>query len=189
MNKKLMVVMVVVLSVFLVGSFACKKKEEQPVPQAPGMGAMPLGHPTPEAQMPPGHPAVAPGQAGIMMPKGDLQVVIPANVKGRWSGVKIIVEDKATRKTQEYTVNLNSDLKIPNSNLKVSVGDFLPDFRMDVGTVTSASNDPNNPAVHVKVFEGNKEVFKGWLYSKFPAIHPFEHPKIGLTLKEGIKKG
>ena len=123
------------------------------------------------------------------MPKGELQIVVPANVKGKWSAVKIVVEDKATRKAQEYTVKLNSDFQIPNSNLKVAVGEFLPDFRMDVGTITSASNDPNNPAVNIKVFEGGKEIFKGWLYAKFPAIHPFEHPKVGLALKEGIKKG
>jgi len=184
MNKKLMAV---VLSVILVGSFACKKKE-QPVPQAPGMGA-------PGMALPPGHPPTgpgapgAPGAPGVMMPRGELQVVVPANVKGKWNAVKIVVEDKATRKTQEYTVKLNSDLKIPNSDLKVSIGEFIPDFRMDASTITSASNDPNNPAVNIKVFEGNKEVFKGWLYSKFPAIHPFEHPKFGLSLKEGVKKG
>ena len=181
MNKRLM--MVVALSVMLVASFACKKKEQQPVPQAPmppGMGA----------PMPPGMGAPMPGGApGVVMPKGELQIVLPTNVKGKWSAVKIVVEDKTTRKTQEYTVKLNSDFKIPNSDLKLVVGEFLPDFRMDVGTITSASNEPNNPAVSIKVFEGNKEVFKGWLYSKFPAIHPFEHPKVGLTLKEGIKKG
>ena len=123
------------------------------------------------------------------MPKGELQVVVPANVKGKWGAVKIVVEDKTTKKVQEFTVKLNSDLQIPNSNLKVTVGEFLPDFKMDVGTITSISNEQNNPAVSIKVFEGGKEVFKGWLYAKFPAIHPFEHPKVGLGLKEGIKKG
>jgi len=60
---------------------------------------------------------------------------------------------------------------------------------MDAGTITSSSNTPNNPAVAIKVFEGDKEIFKGWLYAKFPTIHPFEHPKYGLTMKEAIKKG
>ncbi len=182
MNRKLMAV---ALSILLVVAFACKKKEQQPIPQAPGMGA-------PGMTLPPGHAPVpgmgAPG-GQIMMPKGDLQVVIPPTVKGKWGAVKIVVEDKKTRKTQELTVKLNSDLNIPNSNLKVVVGEFIPDFRMDVGTITSASNNPNNPAVNIKVYEGGKEIFKGWLYSKFPAIHPFEHPKVGLSLKEGVKKG
>ena len=183
MNKKLMVV---ALSIMLAGSFACKKKEQQPVPQAPGMGSPTQGM----GALPPGHsqPGGQGVQQGITMPKGELQIVVPSNVKGKWSAVKIVVEDKTTKKAQEYTVKLNSDLQIPNSNLKVAVGDFLPDFKMDVGTITSVSNEANNPAVNVKVFEGGKEIFKGWLYSKFPAIHPFEHPKYNIMLKEPVKK-
>jgi len=77
---------------------------------------------------------------------------------------------------------------VPGSNLKITVGEFLPDFKMEGLNITSLSNDPNNPAVNVKVFEGDKEVFKGWLYSKFPAIHPFEHPTYALLLKDGVKK-
>jgi hypothetical protein len=42
--------------------------------------------------------------------------------------------------------------------------------------------------VGLKVLEEDKELFKGWLYSKFPAIHPFEHPKYAVMLKNGIKK-
>ncbi len=144
---------------------ACKKKEQQPVPKA----STPIqGH-------------------DITMTKTEVKVVVPDSVKGKWSAVKIIVEDKMAKKSQEFTVNLNSDLKIPDSNLRVSVGEFLPNFRMDVGTITSMSNEPNNPAVGIKVYEGDKEIFKGWLYAKFPDIHPFEHPKYGLALKEGVK--
>jgi hypothetical protein len=174
---------------------ACKKKEQQPVPQAPqmpppGMQTMPPGTQMPPGgQMPPGH------GTGSGAPKAELKVVIPDAVKGQWSAVKIVVEDKGAKKVQEYKVNLNGELKIPNSDLKVVVGEFIPDFRMDAATITSASNQPNNPAVGVRVMQGDKQIFPepgkqwGWLYSKFPAIHPFEHPKYGVTLKEGVKKG
>ena len=130
-----------------------------------------------------------------MMPQGETSTNIPSVVKGKWKSVVLIVEDKTTKKTSEYTVNLNSDFKIPNSNLKVEVGEFLPDFRMNGLEITSVSNDPNNPAVGVKVFEGGKQIFPapgkkwGWLYAKFPTMHPFEHAKYGIALKEGVKKG
>jgi hypothetical protein len=185
--KKFLAVSMGVLLTFSLGIGGCKKKEQQPVPQAPQMmpgGQMPPGAMPPGGQMPPGQ-----GGPGMNVPKGELSVTVPDSVKGKWSGVKLVVEDKAAKKKQEYTVNLNSELKIPNSNLKVAVGEFIPDFRMDAQTITSTSNEPKNPAVRVKVFEGDKEIFKGWLYSKFPTIHPFEHPKYGLGLKEGIKKG
>jgi hypothetical protein len=185
--------------VFSLGLGACKKKEQQPVPQAPQMppagqmppgGQMPpMGQMPPAGQMPPGQ-----GAGNVTVPK-DLKIVVPDIVKGKWSAVKIIVDDKASKKKQEYTVNLNSEFKVPNSNLKIAVGDFIPDFKMNGDTITSASGDPNNPAVGVKVFDGGKQIFPapgkkwGWLYSKFPMMHPFEHPQYGLFLKEGVKKG
>lgn len=156
---------------------ACKKKEEKPLPTTM-QGAS--GMQQPDLQpTPPGHSVV----------KTERKVVVPESVKGKWSAVKILFEDKGSKKAQELTVKLNSEYKIPNTDLKLVVGDFLPDFRMDAGIITSASNELNNPAVAVKVYEGDREIFKGWLYMKFPTIHPFEHPKYGLTLKEGIKKG
>jgi hypothetical protein len=200
MKKKVLAVMLCLILVVSVS--ACKKKEAQPpVPQTPGPmvpGQMPPG------QMPPGPmmqgPITPEGQQqvpvpGMMMPKGKSQIIIPDSVKGRWSAAKIILEDKVTKKKEEYTVKLNSDFPIPNSNLKISVGEFFPDFKMNGLTLTSVSNQPNNPALAIRVLEGGKQIFPatgrqwGWLFAKVPSIHPFEHPKYGIILKEGVKKG
>jgi hypothetical protein len=194
-------VLVVVCSLsLLLAAGACKKKQEQTAPQ-PSM-------PGTQQQLPPGHPGMAPGGPGapnvpgtagapgnVVMPKGETNLKVPDGVKGKWKGVVLVVEDKATKKISEYTVGLNSDLKIPNSNLKITVGEFLPDFRMNGLEITSMSNDPNNPAVGVKIFEGGNQIFPapgkkwGWLYAKFPTMHPFEHAKYGIALKEGVRKG
>lgn len=163
-----------VLSMVIIG---CKKKEEQPVPKTPMQAPMSTPMQTP---MPP-H-----GNTG---PKVEKKIVVPEGVKAKWNKVKFIIEDKASKKSSEFTVNTGSELNVPNTNLKIVVGEFLPDFRMDESVITSASDAPNNPAVRVEVFENGKSIFKGWLYSKFPTIHPFEHAKYGLALKEGIKKG
>jgi len=162
LRKIFLVVLSLLITLFIV---SCKKKEEQPVPQASGPGT------------------------GVMMPPGETKVVVPEAVKGKWDAVKLVIEDKTAKKTSEVIVKLDSEYTIPNSNLKVKVGEFLPDFKMDGLTITSSSNEPNNPAVRVVVYEGGKEIFKGWLYSKFPTIHPFQHDKYGITLKEGIRKG
>ncbi len=170
---------------------ACEKKEPQTsVPQATGTttpGPIMQGPISPEAQQTvPGH--------GMPSQGGEKQVVIPESVKGKWSAVKIIFEDKVSKKTQEYTINLNSDFKIPNSNLKVYVGEFLPDFKIDDTVLTSASNQPNNPAVGIRVYEGTTQIFPttgkkwGWLFSKMPTVHPLNHEKYNLILKEGIAK-
>jgi hypothetical protein len=195
MKRKMLVVACSVALLLAAG--ACKKKQE-PVPQTnmPGQ-QMPAGQPG----MPPGQPGMPPGQPGmqqgqpIVVPKGETKIVMPDAVKGQWKAVVIQVESKATKKAAEYTVDLNSDFKVPNSNLKITVGEFLPDFRMNGLEMTSGSNEPNNPAVGVRVFDGSKQVFPapgkkwGWLYAKFPTMHPFEHPEFSILLKGGVKKG
>ena len=214
-EEKMKKVLLLTVSLLLVFSFmACKKKEEQPPLPQTQVPTMPPGQ-MPQGQMPPGQmpqgqmpqtqiPMMPPGQMpqgqmpakpGMsMMPQGKTQVIVPASVKGHWTGAIIVVEDKNTKAKQEYTVKLNSDFKIPNTNLKIHVGDFLPDFRMNGLSLTSASNQPVNPALSIRVFENNKQIFPapgrqwGWLFSKVPSIHPFEHQKYGITLKEGIEK-
>jgi hypothetical protein len=128
------------------------------------------------------------------MTMGQTKIVVPDSVKGKWSSVKLIVQNKATKESKEYIVNLNSDFKIPNSNVKIHVGEFFPEFKMNGLTLTSASNEPKNPAVAIRVLEGDKQIFPaqgkkwGWLFSKMPSIHPLNHPKYTIILKEGFPK-
>lgn len=197
MGKKLLTIGIILFIAISVQS--CEKKE---APQTPGPE---VSGPMQPGQMPPGpimqgpispEGQQGPGQ-GMMMPGpgGKAQLVVPDFVKGEWRAAKIVFEDKATKKKHEYTVKLNNDFAIPNSTLKVSIGEYLPDFKMEGFTLTSVSNSPNNPALAVKIFENDKRIFPapgkewGWLFEKVPTIHPFEHEKYRIILKEGIKKG
>jgi hypothetical protein len=198
-------VLAVLSCLVLVASLcACKKKEEKPISQAP-MQPFPQAAPMQPQQAPmqpgPIQSPQMPMQQAPQSPMGNMnmptiktKVVVPESVKGKWSAVTIIVEDKDAKTSKEYTVNLNSDFKIPNTNLKIHVGDFLPDFKMQAGTLTSSSNTPNNPAVGVRVLEGGKQIFPapgrewGWLFAKMPNVHPLRHPKYNINLKEGIPK-
>ncbi|GBD99762.1 hypothetical protein BMS3Abin07_01807 [bacterium BMS3Abin07] len=164
---KKVLVLLAVLSL-LIAFGACKQKvEEKASVQTPN---------TPAGQ-------------GIVLPKGETKVVVPDSVKAKWNAVIITVQDKVKKKTEDVKIKLGSEYTIPNSRLTLKVSDFLPDFRMDGLTITSASDKLNNPAVHVTVLDGGREIFKGWLYSKFPTIHPFQHDKYGLTLKEAVTSG
>ena len=128
---------------------------------------------------PAGHPQVAAGRP----------VRIPETVKGKWQAVKLRVEQKTGGKAaQIYTVPLGGRLDIPGSQLRLHVGDFVPALQVSGNEITSASNAPTNPAVLVTVTEGGKESFRGWLFSQFPEMQPFEHPKYRITLVEGISK-
>ena len=105
----------------------------------------------------------------------------------------VVVLNKKTNKAQEFIVKLSGELKIPDSRLTVTVGDFLPDFKMGAQVITSSSNNPVNPAVGVKIFEDGTQIFPetgkwGWLYANHPTIHPFQHESFSVTLKEGVEK-
>ncbi|MGO9952531.1 MAG: DUF2155 domain-containing protein [Dissulfurispiraceae bacterium] len=192
MTKKILLLLTTLGLVFFA---ACQNKEEQPAPKAPMQSPMaqpsnlsqPMTSPqpmTPQEAMPPNGQTGAPH--GEMVSKAPLTIEVPADVKKSWHKVTLVFLDKGSKKTKEYTVNINSQFEIQGTDLKVAVGQFLPDFKMGA-TITSGSNEPVNPAVRVEVFEKGRSIFKGWLFSKVPGIHPFDHDKYGLILKEGIR--
>jgi len=168
---KRIALLLTVLFAFTVAGAACKKKEPPP-PPLPAQGM--------------------PGEAGAphgMMGGGpEKKVVVPDAVKGQWKAVKIEVDYKKTKSKKAFTVPLNSEFKIPDTDMTLKVGDFLPHFSMTADSITSNSNNLENPAVGVDIVQGGKVAFHGWLFSKFPDIHPFQSDTIALKLLEGVKK-
>ncbi len=174
MKFRIILLIAVLALVFSVA--ACSKQEEAPITVDKSGSSLPEGHPLSGGA--PGVPDVAP----------VTQILVPEGVKGVWVSAVVTVEDKSKGNSEDITIPLNSEYMLADSNVKLVVGDFLPDFRMEGTTITSSSPEPNNPAVQVKIFEGEEEIFAGWLYSRFPAIHPFQHEKYAITLKAGVKK-
>ena len=182
---------------------------DQPPPRprpasAPPASPAPGGQPdSGQAALPPNHPPIG-GQAGgpqapdggMDVPAGHPQVGgtgrpvrIPDAVMGKWQAVKLrVVEKDGGNPPETFTVRLGGQLAIPGSKLRVKAGEFLPALQVSGGEITSASNDPTNPAVLVTVSEDGKETFRGWLFSKFPEMQPFEHPRYRITLVEGVPK-
>jgi hypothetical protein len=169
---------------------------QPPAPQAAPGGAAGTDQPS----LPPDHPPIgaragsAQAGAGSSAQAGHPQVGgsgrsirVPDEVKGKWQAVKLRVEEKSGGKPpQVFTVKLGGQMDIPGSKLQVRVGEFLPALQVSGNEITSASNNPTNPAVMVTVSEGGKETFKGWLFSKFPEMQPFEHPTYRITLVDGV---
>lgn|SRR5574337_633840 len=154
----------------------------------PGQASLPPDHP-PIAGQPGGAQASASTSAPAGHPQmgGGRSIRVPEEIKGKWQAVKLRVEEKGGGKPpQVFTVRLGGQLDIPGSKLRIRVGDFLPALQVSGNEVTSASNNPTNPAVMVAVSDGGKEIFKGWLFGKFPEMQPFEHPTYQITLVEGV---
>ena len=177
--KKVLLIVITLLLLFPI--WACQKQEEQTVSES----TMPKGPiiDTPAPGM--GHDTE--GQKTVF------KVVVPPEVAEKWTAVVIVVDDKQENKQEEYTVTIGDELIIPNSDLTLKVGAFLPDFKMNADTITSTTAEPNNPAVGIAVIQNGNKIFPpsgewGWLYAKFPTIHSFQHDRYSLTLKAGLFK-
>ncbi len=131
-------------------------------------------------------PAAPPAQ-NIIAPRKPHKVVVPDAVKGKWRAVKIAVTDKDTNQKKVYTIDIGSEIPIPESNLTLKVNYFLPAFIMDGRTMTSISNRTKNPAAQVEIRKNGKEIFKGWLFSLYPGAHAFRHPRFSFTLVDFVR--
>ena len=162
----------VALLVFVLAGTSCKKKEQPPVmpPMQEGMPGMP-----------------AP-QHGPMGGGPEKMVVVPEDVKKAWTAVKIEVDFKEKKAKKQFTIPVNSEFKVPDTDLTLKTGAFLPHFTMTADQITSASGDLSNPACNFEILVGGNQAFKGWLFARYPDIHPFEHGKYGVKLLEGVKK-
>lgn len=115
--------------------------------------------------------------------KSTRTVEVPEEVKEKWKEVSIQVMDKKTGESKHYKVQVSSSFKVPNTDLDIEIGDFLPHFTMPTGgKITSASNEPKNPALQVTINENKEEKYRGWLFANFPEMHAFEHEKYAITL-------
>lgn len=121
--------------------------------------------------------------------KKHARVIVPDEVRERWTAVKIAVQDKENNQQEVYTVNIGSGFMVDDSSLNLKVEVFLPYFQMDGMTLTSISNDPRNPAAKISISENGQEVFNGWLFSKYPNTHAFQHPRYSFSLVDFIPSG
>lgn len=121
------------------------------------------------------------------IPKIPDKIVIPTEIEGKWKAIVVEVTDKKVGKTKEYTLDLKSDFIIPDAGLKVHVQNFLPDFSMSPQGITTLSGEPKNPAAQVAISEDGKVIFEGWLFKLYPEVHPFQHPRYTIILKNHIR--
>ena len=161
----------VLVALFVLGMGGCK-----PASKSSSTERLPSEPASPAAALPSDIPKIQGG--GI--------TVLPDAVKGKWKAVRLVLEDKTAQTSTEYVVPLNSRWAVPQTSLVVEVADFLPDFTIQDSVFTSVTPEPSNPAVKVTVLEAGTPIFDAWLFSLYPSVHPFTHPRYGLVLKEGV---
>jgi len=122
-------------------------------------------------------------------PRKEAKVVVPPDVAKRWKTVRIAVVDKTSVTQKTYTVPVGGKLALPSSGMTLEVEAFLPAFIMEGALLTSASNEPTNPAAKIRITENGMIIFKGWLFSKYPNTHAFMNPRYGFSLLDEATSG
>ena len=115
------------------------------------------------------------------------KILVPSKVEEKWKAVKIMVRSKVDEELGGIqTLELGSSFIPSGTELKVTLGPFLPNFMMDKTTYTSIGIEVLNPAVKLIVEEMGKVIYKGWIFKKFPSMYAFEHHLISIELLEAI---
>ena len=126
----------------------------------------------------------APGGEGAM----PTRLVVPPEVEKAFSGIRLRWKDKTSGKEGVIEVPLGSGTPLPDPSLVVRGDVFLPAFSMGGGAITSDGIQEQNPAARITVFEKGQEIFGGWIFTRFPDVHPFAHPRFQLLLEGGVPK-
>ncbi|MBT6717190.1 MAG: hypothetical protein HOB18_06070 [Nitrospina sp.] len=161
-----------------------KKISEVDVPQFEGSRSKPIEA---MAEKPSGaspdetHPGI---KEGVKVDRG---IVVPKEVEGQWKAVKIMVRNKIDEARSSMKIaSLGSSFILEGSEIKVSVGPFLPNFVMTQTNYSSKGNELTNPAVRLVVEEKGKTLYEGWAFAKYPTMYAFEHDEFAFQLMDYI---
>lgn len=167
------------MALLLAGAAACRERG-RPDPTV----RMIASHEQTEESAPMGRSAGGPG-AG---PEVPTRLEVPPEVEETWSGVRLAWKDLSNGKEGTIDVPLGGAAPLPDPTLVVRADVFLPAFSMGGGAITSSGVEPENPAARVAVFEKGQQVFGGWIFQRFPDVHPFSHSRWQLRLEGGVRK-
>ena len=129
----------------------------------------------------------APGPAG-QAPAIPNRLEVPNEVAQAYGGIRLTWRDASSGKEGTVEVPLGGSAKLPGSDLEVGADVFLPAFTMSSQVITSSGTSEENPAARIRVAENGKEIFAGWIFKRFPDVHPFSHPRFSLRLDGGVRR-
>jgi hypothetical protein len=125
---------------------------------------------------------------GTSAPKIPNKLEVPPEVVKAWSGIRLHWKDSQSGKEGSLDVPLGGGAMLPDSDLQVGADVFLPAFTMTADAITSSSIEPENPAARIEVLEKGNSIFSGWVFTRFPDVHPFQHPRFSLRLEGGVRR-
>jgi hypothetical protein len=135
------------------------------------------------APLPAARPADAGDTTGFNHAKSALKsrLDIPDAVKAKWKGVELSIAGKDIP-ARTAKIAVGSRYGIDRSSLALQVVAYVPSFSSNLGTVTSTSNNPDNPAVLVRLLNKERVVKEGWVFQKLPDFNTYNGDIIQIKL-------
>jgi cytochrome c biogenesis protein len=80
--------------------------------------------------------------------------------------------ENGVQKRQMLTLAPGVPAALGTEGSKVALVDFLPDYVLQGNQITSQSDDPRNPAIHLQVMRADGQVTNAWVLAKSPNLNP-----------------
>ena len=156
---------------------------------AVGVGACrERGRPDPSIRMAVSHDRATAGGGKELGETVPTRLVVPPEVTAAYSSIRVGWKDSETGKEGTVEVPIGGEARLPGSDLEIRGDVFLPSFSMSAEEITSTGTGQENPAARIAVLANGSEIFAGWIFTRFPEVHPFQHPRFSLRLEGGVPR-
>ncbi|MDH5784226.1 MAG: hypothetical protein OEZ16_01290 [Chromatiales bacterium] len=109
-------------------------------------------------------------------PKGPRQVVVPEELKGKYTSVVMRVQLPRMVESVSIELPLNGEPQSGDYGT-LRVRDYLPAFLISGNTITSEGLEESNPAIWAEWQRDGQPVFAGWLFRDYPTLNPMKLPE------------
>jgi cytochrome c biogenesis protein len=81
-------------------------------------------------------------------------------------------QETGVEKHQTLTLALGAPTPFGEQGATVELADFIPDYVLEGNQITSRSDEPRNPAIHLQVGRPGSGVTNAWVLAKSAELHP-----------------
>lgn len=167
-------------------------------PVITGNEALPAGHPPIDAPppisvtdtMPSDHPSIEDenalsddgGEFGHPELSGsEIEIIVPDEAHEKWVAILLGVTDGDD--ASEIRAEPGVPIRLEQSGYTLLVEAFMPSYSSDFNTITSVSNELDNPAAMVQLKKGGEVVARGWVFQNLPEYNTFKHESVKVLLQ------
>ena len=99
-----------------------------------------------------------------------------ASLSSMGTARKLVMEanwlDNGVEKHQVLTLAPGAPAPLDDRGATVALADFLPDYVLQGSQISSRSDNPLNPAIHLQVTRAGSQVTNAWVLAKSPELNP-----------------